>query len=120
MGPLAGKRSGMAGCACAGLSLACVLLLMPIPTFLPVLPELVGHCQGDHEGRPYISGKVGITCRGDPRGRPACNTRRGPCGYISGKVGITCKGDPRGRPACNNLTHTLVVALLATISRTSW
>src|SRR6266487_4546444 len=49
-----------------------------------------------------------------------------------------CRGDPRGRPACNNLTHTpswspsvtpatgarrnvgatLVVALLATISRT--
>src|SRR2546421_48825 len=54
MGHLAGKRCGRAGCACVGLSLACVLLLMLISLLLPVLPELLGNCQGDRKGpRPY-------------------------------------------------------------------
>src|SRR5947209_15497056 len=51
MGLRAGKRCGRAGCACAGLLLVCVSLLLLVWTFLPVLPELVGNCQGDRKGR---------------------------------------------------------------------
>src|SRR5436853_3113256 len=54
MGHLAGKRCGRAGCACGGLSLACVLLLMLVLTIMPVLPELVGHCQAVALERPLL------------------------------------------------------------------
>jgi hypothetical protein len=50
MGHLAGKRCGKAGCACVGLSLAGVLLLMLLSLLLPVLPELLGNCQPDLRG----------------------------------------------------------------------
>src|SRR5436190_664321 len=52
MGHLAGKRCGRAGYACAGLSLACVLLLVLVSTIMPVLPELLGHCQANTRGTP--------------------------------------------------------------------
>src|SRR5437764_11296080 len=77
MGHLAGKRCGRAGCACGGLSLACVLLLMLVLTIMPVLPELVGHCQGDRKGRPYYTPACQVDpwySRGDPRGRPSAPT----------------------------------------------
>src|SRR5205823_14771013 len=50
-----GKPSGRAGCACAGLSLVCVLPLMPVSTPMPFLLEFVGHCQDDRKGHHYYT-----------------------------------------------------------------